>query len=277
MRREEIMKTIFISMIAVAMIATSGAAQSTSQSLSADSEVAGAVKKKGGSIDLRSGATVTGQLQGSLNAEKARVGDEVVLKTTRAVKQNGRTIIEKGSRLVGRVTEIKQKSRDRAGSEIGVVFDSLKQGDTLTPITATILSVTKVASAASVDSTAGGDLSVGSSRSTTSSTSQSGGLLGGATSSVNGVVNTTTSTVGSVTNSAANATEGFLNTTGQAAGSTTGALGSNIRGLQISTSSDASANGTTTLSMNSGNLKLDSGTTFTLNIASAASAPADDQ
>src|SRR5690606_6409314 len=92
---------------------------------------------------------LTGQLQGSLNAEKAKVGDEVVLKITKTVKENGVTVIEKGARLVGRITDVKQKTKDRAGSEIAVFFDKLRDGSDVTPVAVTILSVTRLVSSSS--------------------------------------------------------------------------------------------------------------------------------
>lgn len=251
-----------------------GMAQTTSTSGSTAAAGSGSVSKDGGMLNLESAATITGQLQNSLNAGKAKVGDEVVLKTTKSVKQNGQVVIEKGSKLIGRVTDVQQKTKDKAGSQIGVLFDTLKQGSTTTPITATILSVTKAATRASVDDTFSSDLSAGSNTRTTTQSS-SGGLLGGVGNTVGGVTNTATSTVGGVANTALGTTGSVLNTAGQTTGSAVGSLGSNIRGLQISQSADASANGSTTLSTNTGNLKLDSGTTFTLNVTGSANASTD--
>lgn len=257
---------------ATLLLAATAFAQTASTSGSTSSSASAKASKDGTSVGIQSAATITGQLQGSLNAEKAKVGDEVIIKTTRAVKENGKTVIEKGSRLVGRVTEVKQKTKDRAGSEIGVVFDQLKQGDSLTPITATILSVTRVASSTSIDDGFSNDTSMASTTRTSTQTSSGGGLLGGVTNTAGSVVNTATSTAGGVTNAAMNTTGSVLNTGSNTAGSAVGAVGTNIRGLQVSQSADASANGSTTLGMNTGNLKLDSGTVFTVKVSGSSNA-----
>lgn len=263
------MKNFILGLAFTFVLTSLGLAQTASTSGSSNTTGSGSVSKEGAAVDLSTAATVTGQLQNSLNVEKAKVGDEVVLKTTKDVKQNGQTVIEKGSRLIGRVTEVSQKGKDKAGSEIGVLFDTLKQGNTTTPITATILSVTKAAATVPASDPFATDMSTSSStRATTSSSS--GGLLGGVGNTVNGVANTATTAAGGVTNTALNTTGGLVNTAGQTTGSAVGSLGSNIRGLQISQSADANASGSTTLSSNTGNLKLDSGTNFTLNVTGSA-------
>lgn len=263
----------FISGASLALLFTTAAfSQTASTGGSASTDTSTKVTKGDKSIDLSSAATITGKLQGSLDAEKAKVGDEVIIKTTKAVKENGKTVIEKGSHLVGRVTEVKQKTKDTAGSQIGVVFDTLKNGDQMVPVTASILSITNVATSARMDDTLGMDMSTSSTaRTSTQSSSSGGGLLGGVTNTAGSAVNTATSAAGSVTNTAMNTTGNVVNTAGSTAGSTVGAVGTNIRGLQINQSADANANGSTTLGMNSGNLKLDSGTTFTVKVAGSAS------
>jgi hypothetical protein len=85
-------------------------------------------------------------------------------------------------------------------------------------------------------------------------------LLGGVGNTVGGVVNSTTQTVGGVTN-----------TVGQTVGNTTQTVGGTLRGIQISQSTDASASGGSTLSLNGGNLRLDKGTTFNLSLSESAS------
>src|ERR1043166_4206205 len=55
---------------------------------------------------LESGTRLSGQLQSTLDARNANVGDRVVVKITQAVKQNGQILIPKGSSVIGRVTEV---------------------------------------------------------------------------------------------------------------------------------------------------------------------------
>lgn len=235
------------------------------------------VSKGDKSIGLNGATDISATLQNSLNVERAQVGDEVILKTKKAVKENGQVIIEKGSLLVGRVTEVSERAKGMAASKIGVVFDTLRQNGENIAINAMITSITQAAvntRVADDDVFASGSGS-GSVRSTTqtssSSSSGGGGLLGGVTNTVGGVVNTTASTVGSVAGTATQTVTPVVDTVGNTVGGTTRTLGSNIRGLQISQSANASASGGSTLTLNGGNLKLDKGTTFNLNITEAGS------
>ena len=83
-------------------------------------------------------------------------------------------------------------------------------------------------------------------------------------------MNTTTSTVGNVAGATTNAVGSTVGATTNTAGNLTGSL----RGLQITQSSSASAEGGSTLSLGTGNLKLESGTTFHLLVSSSTSAGA---
>lgn len=252
-------------------------AQTAGTSASGSAKNNTSIKKDGSAVSIASGTQIAAELQKSLNVEKAKVGDEIVLKATKSIKQNGQVVVAKGSKLIGRVTEVQQRAKGEAGSKIGVLFDTLQQGGTSMPITASILSVTSVASRASVnDDSAYADMNASSTTSArTSSQKSGGGLLGGVTNTVGGVVNTTTSTVGGVAGAATDTVGGVTNTAGETVGATTGAVGGTIRGLTISQSSDASASGGSTLSLTGGNLKLDKGTTFNLALSESASVGGD--
>ena len=215
------------------------------------------------SIRLDSGTRLTGQLQNSIDARHARVGDQVVLKTTQAIKSNGRTVVSKGSRLVGRVTEVARGARGQGESRIGILFDRLEQGSLQVPITATISSITGVQANGSArnDDMFGSDVSAGGSARSTSSVRSSGGGNGGL---LGGAVNSTTSTVGSVVGSTTSAVGSTVNSTTGAVGNTTRGLGRSLSGIQISQSSSASAEGGSVLSVQGDNLHLEKGTNFNL-------------
>lgn len=256
------------------LLALSGfaAAQTASSKASTAASSAAAVTKNGNNASIAAGTQIATELQSSLSAENAKVGDKVVLKTKQAIKQNGLVVVEKGSKLVGHVTEVQKKAKDSAGSKVSVLFDTLQQKGSTSPISATIVSITKVSSALSAaDDSANTDFSGSTSTRTTSSSSSGGGLLGGVGNTVGGVANTATSNVGNVANTAV----GTVGSVAQTAGSTTRAIGSNIAGLQISQSADASANGSSTLSLNRGNLKLEKGTTFNLALSESANVGAE--
>jgi hypothetical protein len=255
------MKRIIFGLTLVFALAVAGFAQKNSTKAADSAGNQTSASKNGKSINLASGTQVTGELQNSLDVQHAKVGDEVILKTTSAVKQNGQVVIQKGSRLVGHVTEVQQRAKGQAASKVGVLFDTLSQGGNQIPINAVVTSITQAHANSSVGDDISTDVS-GSSTTTTSarSSSSGGGLLGGVGNTVGGVVNTTTQTVGGVTNTA-----------GQTLGNTTQAVGGTLRGIQISQSGSASANGGSTLSLNDGNLRLDKGTTFNLTLSESAS------
>ena len=198
---------------------------------------------------LASGTSLNAELQKTIDVNRSKVGDTVILKTTQSVKQDGEIVIPKGTNLVGRVTDVQRRTKDNALSRIGIVFDSLQGKQLSMPLTATIVSITNAGARSQVDDSLMADSSAGS-RTTASTTSGgSGGLLGGVTGTLGSVVNTTTQTVGTVTNTAA------------------GTVGPTLRGLQISTSASGSANGSTTLSSTDKNLRVEKGANFHVRIA----------
>ena len=75
-------------------------------------------------------SSVTGELQGKLDSKTARAGEEVVLKTTEKVRTADGTVIPKGTRLIGHVTEAQAHNSAHAESQLGVTFDraELKDG-----------------------------------------------------------------------------------------------------------------------------------------------------
>ncbi len=221
---------------------------------------------------IASGTQVSGQLQNSLDVKKAKVGDQVLLKTTNTIKQNGQVVIAKGSTLVGHVTDVAKQVKGTAGSSIGVVFDSIGQGRGQIPINASITSVFQAATAASFDSMDNSAVMSSSGQtSARSSSSGGGGLLGGVTNTVGGVASSATQTVGGIGNSATQTVGGLTNTVGQTAGSATGSLAGSVRGLSISQAGGTSAQGGSTLSVSNGNLHLDKGTTFNLSVSNSTS------
>jgi hypothetical protein len=246
------------------LLAVAAFAQTVNSSgnISADNKTR--ISKDGTGSMLASGTEISGQLQNSLDVKKAKVGDEVILKTTKHIKQDGQVVVKKGSNIVGHITEVQQKTKGEATSKLSVVFDSLQNGKMLMPISATIVSLTQAQTSANVNNSSAdvfGSSSTGTSAQTSGgSSSGGGGLLGGVTNTVGGVVNTTTNTVGGVTN-----------TVGSTVGGTTNTLGGTLKGIQISQSANAEANGSSTLSLTGKNLRLEKGTTFNLKISESSS------
>jgi hypothetical protein len=264
------MKRLPFLILMVAISAGLVQAQKTNASGSAAASNEAAVSRQGRQANLQSNTQLAAQLENSLDARHAKVGDRVALKTTQAVKQNGEVIVPKGARLLGHVTEVQQRTKANGESRIGVAFDRLQKGALDIPITATITSITQARSQARAgDSSLDSDMmSSSSARSSSRTSNNGGGLLGGAGNTVGGVVNTTTSTVGNVAGSTTNAVGSTVGSTAGTAANLTGSL----RGLQITQSTSASAEGGSTLSLGSGNLRLESGATFNLLVSSSTSA-----
>lgn len=227
------------------------------------------VTRDGNSIHIQSGSRLAAELQNSIDVRKAKISDQVVLKTTQAIKSEGRTVINRGARLIGHVTEVEQKTKANGASRIGLVFNRLEKGALEFPISATITSITASrASARSGDE----DLFAADTRSSTSaratsSGQNSGGLLGGVTNTAGGVVSTA-GNVGSGTTSAVGAT--VDSTTG--AGGPAAGLSRSLGRIEITESSSTSADGGAVLSLRGENLRLAKGTTFSLLIHQSASA-----
>lgn len=205
---------------------------------------------------LEAGATLEAQLQKTLDVKNAEVGDAVVLKVSKEVKQGNEVIIPKGAKLIGRITEVQEKTKNNATSKLGVVFDRIEGKNLNAPISASIVSVTQAATNATVGDVFTSDVSgTSSSTGSVSNSNSGGGLLGGVTNSVGSVVNTTTSAVGTVTNTA-----------GQTLGAASQTLGRTVSGIQISQSAEALTTGSTTLSAANKNLRLEKGATFRLQL-----------
>lgn len=227
---------------------------------------------------LASGTTINGELQNTLDVKKAKVGDQVVLKTTKAIKQNGQTIVPKGTQLLGRVTDVAQKTKSNGGSRLGMVFDRIEGKELSAPISASITSITSLAANSSIGDTSA-DLFGSSSTSATamrSGNSGGGGLLGGGGGGglIGGVTNTVGSTTGGLTNTAGgvlNTTTqtvgGVTNTAGRTLGNTTGSVFRTVDGIQISNSVSGSVQSGTTLSAAGKDIRLDKGTNFQLQLS----------
>lgn len=267
------MKRIFLAISLVAALASLTMAQKTSTHADGSASNETSLKQQGRQIELESGTQLPAQLESTLDARHVKPGDRVVLKTTKAVKQNGQVVIEKGARLIGRVTDVQQQTKTTGESHIGLVFDRLRSGSREIPITATILSITQAQTRAQTGNTDFESDTMARSSTTTSASSprssnSGGGLLGGVGNTVGGAVNTTTSTVGNVAGTTTTAVGSTVGATTSSAGNLTGSLS----GLQITQSGSASAEGGSTLSLTGRNLRLESGTTFNLALNNSAKA-----
>ena len=245
----------------------SGAAASSNTSTSTSA------KAGHSSASLSGGTAMNATLSQPVDAKKNKPGDQVTAKTTEATKSEGKVVIPKGSKLIGHVTECKQRGKEEKESALGIVFDKaiLKNGGEI-PLNVTIraLAAAQTAAASSVgsdDLSAGGG-AVGSAR------AGGGGALGG-------VRSTAGAATSAVTNTAANAggvAGGAVNSTVNAAGTARGAVGGlnaagqltstsqgvfGLEGLNLNAAASNSTQGSL-ITSTSKNVHLDSGTQLLL-------------
>jgi hypothetical protein len=175
---------------------------------------------------LASGTAMNAELTRPVDSKKAKPGDEVTGHTTEPVKSEGKTVIPRGSKLVGHVTQASARANGEAESTLGVVFDKaiLKNGQEV-PVNAAIQALAAARSSAAIT---GSDIdSVGSAGGSAAGSGAAGGR-----SALGGVTSTAGAAAGSVTNTAANiggvtgaTAGGAANAASGVAGSSKGAIG----------------------------------------------------
>jgi hypothetical protein len=89
-----------------------------------DSTSAGAVEKTSSQL-LENGTIIYLELSKTLDAKKAKPGDEVRASLLTDVLSHGRIVLRQDAKLVGHVTEAQAFSKDKPESRLGVVFDKV--------------------------------------------------------------------------------------------------------------------------------------------------------
>src|SRR5437762_2089243 len=199
-------------------------------------ETSASANTAGKTIDIKSGTRLAATLQNSIDARKAKVGDQIVFKTSQAIKSEGHTVAEKGTLLIGHLTEVEQRAQGNGKSRLGLVFDRLEKGSLEVPVSATITSITEGSAGSrtrvndedlfAADANARSNTSARSMATTSSAGPGNGGLLGGVTNSVGGVVNSTASTAGGVVGSTTSGVGTTIEATTSAVGGANVGLGS---------------------------------------------------
>jgi hypothetical protein len=220
---------------------------------------------------LQAGSTVQAELTKPVDVRKNKPGDEVVAKTTQDVKSNGQTVLPKGSKIVGHITEVQAREKGQQESHMAIAFEHaiLKNG-TQVPMALTLqaLGSSQANAAAAMDdsetpgSTMAGSAMAGedvSGMATASRSGTTGGVLGGVTSTSGHVVNTAGSAAGGTLHAAHSTSAGAaggLNSTSR------GVVG--LRGLNLSSATTGTTNAGSVISSNTSNVHLDSGTRMIL-------------
>jgi len=281
---------IFFSMSAAAQAQTGAqaGAQSSSQasvqagqtqaqaSGNASASTAASAQNGQANGSLGAGTAFNAALSSPIDSKKCKPGDAVNAHTTEAVKSEGRTVIPKGAKVVGHVTQASARAKGESESALGIVFDKaiLKNGEEI-PLS---VGIQAIAAAQSGASAAGSDMDAMGASAAGSGMAGGRGALGGVTSAAGGAVGTVTNTAasaggaaGGAVNSAANAggsiagasrgAVGGLNAAGQLASNSQGVFG--LNGLNLNTAASNATQGSVITSAGK-NVHLDSGTRMLL-------------
>ncbi|MFY9585709.1 MAG: hypothetical protein WAR21_14570 [Candidatus Acidiferrales bacterium] len=252
---------------------SSGTKASGSASSSASSSTSAQAGQN--SVNLSTGTTIEAALSSAVDARKNKEGDQVVARTTQAVKSDGQVVIPKGSRLVGHVTQAKAKAKGESQSALGIVFDRavLKNGQEV-PLHVVIQALAAAEASASTPVGAADtmDSAAGSGR----AGSSGGGMVGGVGSTVGSTAGAVTSTAGAAGSTATGAVGATANTAASTTGaagrgaaaaltsSSTGVIG--LQGLALNSDVSSATQGSLIVSSTK-NVHLDSGTRMVLRVA----------
>lgn len=224
---------------------------------------------------IQAGTQIKAQLESTLDARTAKPGEEVKARVTQDVKQDGRTVIRKGDRLLGRVKSAEAAGKADSASSMAVEFDRLVQGRSTSSLHTVVSAVLSTPAEERAESERIASEPIRRPASpppspARSGGSASGGLLGGATSTVDSTIGASGSVLGGV--------GGTLDATAQSTvGSAAGiSLGTPAKAIRVGSEGQASQSGnlTSVLRTDQGRLRLDSGTTLEFRVASQGQAQA---
>jgi hypothetical protein len=229
------------------------------------------------SVSLANRTTLSAELSTSVDSRKAKAGDAVTAQITEAVKEDGKTVIPKGSKLLGHVTQASARSKGDPGSSLAIQFEKvvLKNRQEI-PLSVWIRAIAAEPK---------GVYEPGPEQNTMAGTPAAGqSPMGAGRSTMGGPPAATAPPVGASTDSTAGAggsanpaekmtgAAGGLSAAGQLTANSRGVFG--LDGLHLATD-DSSATQGTLITSSGKNVRLDSGTRLLLVIlADAAAAPA---
>lgn len=233
---------------------------------------------------------VRGELENKLDAKHARVGQQVIVKTTQKARMADGTVLPKGTRLIGHVTRVQPRESGRSGSSMAIDFDRAEfrsgQSMAIHSMIESVSPAANLAASAADEDDAMMAPAMGGGGMMRTSAARGGGLLGGATGAVGGTVRGAGSTVGAAGSGLVSTTDSVgrdaVGATGRAAGDLGATAGNGLRGAAGGTGAlaahatgipgvmlagDASGATSGTLSASRRNLHLDGGTQMVLGVS----------
>ena len=260
-------------------------AQASAESATkAVSSAAADTSAAGQSANIRQGTKISTELMSNVDARNAKVGDQVKARVTRNVKEHGQTVIHKGDTLVGHVTSVQSGAASSAGSNLGIQFDQLVQGNSTMHLNTVLSSIVSARGNAEGNANADTMDMPEMSAPVVTPAGNGGGGGGGRGGLLGGVGSTVGSTAGSVVGAAGSTLGRVDNGVGNTVGATTRTGVGNNSGIGLGTplrnihlQSQASANQSTgmnsMLSTKKGDLQLESGTQMEFRVAGESSSP----
>ena len=232
---------------------TPGSTQTDSQPGATSAAATPQPSQKAGQIQA---ASVTAELTKGIDSKKAKVGDEVNAKTTSEAKLPDGTDLPKGTKLIGNVVDVKAKSKEQNDSHLVLALNRavLKDGHEV-PIRSAVTSMTAPAINTAADMPAGGG-SIGGAAPSGGSANATGGSSGGA------AVSPSPSMPSSMSSPAPQSVQGEMLKSAQ----DRVPVGNKPKVMLSAPTTPESAS---VLDAQGENISLESGTKFTVNIASA--------
>ena len=234
------------------------------------------------------GSSVSAELTKKVDTKNAKVGDEVLARTTSNAQLSDGTKVPRGTKLIGQVTEVQAKSAAEKTSHLAFAMNRavLRDGREV-PLHAMLTSVSAPAVMASgsagddLDTPVGGVSGAGAaSGGGRVGGGGGGGLLGGAGRATSGVVGGAGSVVGNTTSGLQSAAGNTLRTTEAAGSNGLGAVADagsstamqlnhvaipNMPGITLSNAANSSSSGS--FDAAGKNISLDSGTQMTMQVS----------
>jgi hypothetical protein len=267
--------------------AQAGAQSSDQASSTASTSSSAAAQANHTNAGLASGITFNAALNTPIDSKKAKASDSVIAHTTESVKSDGKTVLPKGTKLVGHVTQASARAKGDSESSLAIAFDHaiLRNGSEV-PLSVVIQALASAQAGATaqereVDAIAGAGASearsgMGTSRGTlVGKTSTAGSAVGTLANTSAAVGSTGAGAVNSAVNSAtgpAGASRGAvggLNAAGQLTSNSRGVFG--LNGLSLSSETANNARGSVITSAGK-NVRLEGGARMLIVTQAASSA-----
>ncbi|HEX4945747.1 MAG TPA: hypothetical protein VFZ34_03760 [Blastocatellia bacterium] len=261
---------LVITVIALSVMSASAQEKTATSTRSSADAIAGTrVQRTDQTTELAAGTQLSAELLSTIDASKAKPGDEVKLRLIKPVMEGQKRLFNKGTILLGHITEATKAEGKQGVSQVRVVFNEIRNKDVSLPFSATLEQITK----ANLQGDLGDDAMLRSSSSASSSSRASAqsnaGLLGGVTGTVG---NTVGGVVGGVTDTTSQTVSSVAGTTRQGVGQVLAVSSNTVNTatgkasglILISSETNAQTESSSMLSLTGRNMKIEKGALFLL-------------